>query len=1429
MDLPQNRRPRPSLAIFDPLASIDITLLPPIPSTPPSVSPSSGHARYFLLDSTPLAIPHGRQIGGTGLASFLPDTNTIIQKPGKLVDIVTPMPIVGRTLHSSATRPRDVVPPSGGDDRVDTVSAVRSVDMILEEEEEEEQPQTMNQCSNEYVVGIQDDPLHSRKTAGLLEREGDDQVRITPIQEEELYSETPTTALRFPERRDTASLDSGDRFLSLSPSRSSSTTQEAVAAAPQVETTLGVASEPVPASPQKTMHTPLRVQQVKNDVNDNPYALPQASPQANEIYTANSDTPVPTPSASTRASNSEGDTSRFPALCSHPDRGDKKAGGTTTSVMTVDLMDEDQSFMEAMMMGNSFSPSSSPSANDDTVIILSGAGVEVHSPQRMAAGGGDIEATSMMGRWKGEGRAMDLPTTTDSSSSIVRSTHGEEQRMPDSGVRTNGGATGDGKTSVNGFGSVLAGMAEYEATITRPHPIVDNDQNANDAEERRNSGHLTENSMRLGVNNGVTVMVSKASDSPSSLATLDSRQAHKERHSSLMATTSRLDNGLLAVHRQPLTTAAGEEGDISTIFPSSPSIKRYMNTQRAEERARTHVRSRSTVPGSSLFRSHLDDADTSRLDMVDLSDLRKPTQIDGAGRNVAEESVAFLDTSMMVHQPRRPRQHQHRERELDRSTIYPSSPAVKRNMEQCSMTVDLLRDDIGLGDLGTMDSRLEQSVMMSSLETRNGTRSEMLAPLVENRYLATTASSSGSRSTTRPTATSSTHDTDGDTWKPTKDDDKVDTGDQTLDIGALIKKTSRKLASDMRIADSTISGSDFLGLGDSRSGNGGSRGERPEMSMLLDIESPFKPRAREGDSRFDVREGRRADETTFAPVVKVDEESYYDLLGDDNTFMKEVGDVTVGGETLMISPVKGNILPPALLNRAPPAASSHPAARSNFQFKVPELPRGFSPSRSSGSNSAAHKTSPSTSPVRQSRALPETSRRLSPVRATPTSDAYSLPPVTPARLDRIDKASTTRKFVPTSTKTTATPRSTAGSEYRRPTVPDHSSVGLLPPRTPLAERGYGPQSAKKTSTSSVTSVLHETHGRAINTRDPTKLVDLPKSGTTIKRSATLNDFTPVKNRETQVESTVAAKRYPVDHARTRTDASSLSRNHLASTSSGVHKRPTTVSTSPSRIGRMPNPTTATATSRPSQIRLPGQGLRQVSGQQEAENPDARSRKQAMSPDKLIKGTSLPRTEGIARRPSPPRMRTGFRPTPTQREGSTLMPERSTDRQKVAIPSRSQSSVALAAASRSGSSTSIATARSSGLPPRSSASSSSNQSRVSSQPAPRFPLNAGARIPAASAASLAGKTTTGLPRPTGGVRPNTNQIGSSATSIVRPGSTASNISNGRVAAPLAARPSTTTTSSTYRRTGIVTNQGLVAPKREITDVPTRIERPRQQAR
>ena len=90
-----------------------------------------------------------------------------------------------------------------------------------------------------------------------------------------------------------------------------------------------------------------------------------------------------------------------------------------------------------------------------------------------------------------------------------------------------------------------------------------------------------------------------------------------------------------------------------------------------------------------------------------------------------------------------------------------------------------------------------------------------------------------------------------------------DKGDQTVELGALIKKTSRKLTLDYA-ADVTTS----LAPKERTS-----RSKPPhDMSMLMDTQSPFKPR--EGNA----------------------EESYYDLLAGDNTFMQQVQQAGVQDE-----------------------------------------------------------------------------------------------------------------------------------------------------------------------------------------------------------------------------------------------------------------------------------------------------------------------------------------------------------------------------------------------------------------------------------------------------------------------------------------------------------------------------------------------------
>lgn len=781
---------------------------------------------------------------------------------------------------------------------------------------------------------------------------------------------------------------------------------------------------------------------------------------------------------------------------------------------------------------------------------------------------------------------------------------------------------GEGGGRKHGFGNVLAGMAAYEASIGRQMA------------SQESQGEVSE----------VQIVVSKASDSPSVVSAVP---GSPRRHA------PRPNSNLLAV--------ADQTGDVSTLFPSSPSIKRYMNTQ-------TH---RASAPST----------DDSRLDMVDLSDLRS-APID---RRIADES----DTTTI-------------QADLDRSTIYPSSPAVRRNMAHSTM--DLMRDV----QEEEMDSRLEQSVYHGK-----GKQRETARPDIDS---FPTASSSSAV----PESPARRH------RRPRQDDGA---GDQTMDLGAMIKRTSRKLTTDC--GDTT-----FLAPSSSAGGRGAL-----DQSMLIDIQSPFKP----------ARGGKKREV----------EESYYDLMGGDNTFMKQMEDVTIGDDryvydrritvvcvlTLYYSPIKGNILPPVLQSRHPIVTSSN-----EFVFKIPELPSKISPKKASEASSIP------TSPTTPRAALPLVTRNTSPIRSAPASGTLS----TPAR--SIQTSATTRTlFTPSTTRVPA-----SGSTHTRHLSSDYRSTTALPPRTPLAERGFGPQSAKKVSSSSISSVLGETDGRSVNIRAQTST----GSGG-MKRSATMNDFTPVKHERSANNDETPRGRFAIGHARSPSDSAAGAKPSSTTIPSG-HKRSSTIS-SPSRYPHAKEPTVPGATSR---VRLPGQGLRQVSAQGKVDDPDARTRKQAMSPEKLLQRVSRP-TAAPQASASPSRTRTGFRPVPSQQSA----PPRAVGSSSSALgsaPGQPRTSTARMPTSRTRSSSSMLTARSSGLPSRTSTTTSI------SRPAPKSAVpaqssSAATRMPAPSA-TMAGRAANGLPRPTSTFRPRSTVPAPVGTA--RPSSTSCAATKSRLVAPTA---------------------------------------------
>ncbi|KAJ9095070.1 hypothetical protein QFC20_006758 [Naganishia adeliensis] len=832
-------------------------------------------------------------------------------------------------------------------------------------------------------------------------------------------------------------------------------------------------------------------------------------------------------------------------------------GFTTINGDVSDLMGDDKSFMDAMMR----SPSDSAEAESTRQV----------GTERRAGPESPVKG-------KGKPRAVDS----------VR------EETPDS----------EGGGRRHGFGSVLAGMAAYEASIGRQ------------VASQESQGEVSE----------VQIVVSKASDSPSVVSAVP---GSPRRHA------PRPNSNSLAV--------ADQTGDVSTLFPSSPSIKRYMNTQ-------TH---RASAPSM----------DDSRLDMVDLSDLRS-AQID---RRIADES----DTTTL-------------QADLDRSTIYPSSPAVRRNMARSTM--DLMRDV----QEEEMDSRLEQSVYHGK-----GKQRETARPDIDS---FPTASSSSAV----PESPARRH-------RRSRQDDGA--GDQTMDLGAMIKRTSRKLTTDY--GDTT-----FLAPSSSAGGRGAL-----DQSMLIDIQSPFKP----------ARGGKKREV----------EESYYDLMGGDNTFMKQVEDVTIGDD----SPIKGNILPPVLQSRHPIVTSSN-----DFVFKIPELPSKISPKKASEASSIP------TSPTTPRAALPLVTGNTSPIRSAPASGTLS----TPTR--SVQRSATTRTlFTPSTTRVSA-----SGSTHTRHLSSDYRSTTALPPRTPLAERGFGPQSAKKVSSSSISSVLGETDGRSVNIRAQTST----GSGG-MKRSATMNDFTPVKHERSANNDETPRGRFAIGHARSPSDSAAGAKPGSTTIPSG-HKRSSTIS-SPSRYAHAKEPTVPGATSR---VRLPGQGLRQVSGQGKVDDPDARTRKQAMSPEKLLQRVSRP-TAAPQASASPSRTRTGFRPVPSQQSA----PPRAVGSSSSALgsaPGQPRTSTARMLTSRTGSSSSMLTARSSGLPSRTSTTTSI------SRPAPKSAVpaqssSAATRMPAPSA-TMAGRAANGLPRPTSTFRPRSTVPAPVGTA--RPSSTSSAATKSRLVAPTA---------------------------------------------
>ncbi|KAJ9093809.1 hypothetical protein QFC19_008186 [Naganishia cerealis] len=1431
-----HRGPRPSLAIFDPLEAVDISRLPPLPSTPPpaqtiavvapSLYPIDGEENADdcqtrsrdLIGWTPMfkgPLVHRQEENVERHTTFDGERLMIDSLgKGKLVDIATPMP-AGRTLpppslpgnvlepgnDNTAVRPLVIVEEYTGIDK-DTFNTVASLASdSIQSPVREESPESGWPSTLEMQVSS---PMG---TSAIQQVE---EIPSVDVHEVNMNEKSPTTTSTIPPSImvSAISVNPDSVLLEQEPSppvsRSSASNETPLAASISTPSMTGNESLLIP---------PRRITMTTNSslpVVDQHHFQPDLESQGG-------DTTFPM---------NDAESSRLPILFPP---GSDQANATLSAGLgdATNLMDDDKSFMNAMMM---------PSLSDATAMMVE---EETQEGTRRSGKENFCETppTTTTVKGTGKGRAMDRVTLPRIAA------HAEAVRKEE-GPSMQGDGMGGAGTGKHKFGSVLAGMAEYEAATLKGRPDI---MAAEDGRKRRQEEELSQ-----GGDAVLQVVLSEPSGAPfvfcdptgrnvgPSVLPLfpglsPSKSSHLHSETYTMSTTAAIrSNDLLSVPGSNQTSTAAA-GDISTLFPSSPSIKKYMNAQRAQvRRAGKQAGSSSSDLMSSGVEMHNanNDDDASRLNLGDLSDLCAEKMDDRFSNREAEDTILLNTSTTQTFHPHNHSHHPAHHHHADRSTIYPSSPAVKRNMAQDYMLVDLVRDVIALEDLETLDRTLEQSVCVreSAGQGASGKAAAVaIAGSASGRHVAT-SSSSLSLTATRQTGTSlSANEIERVTCRAP--DGEKDIGDQTLDIGALIKKTSRKLTSDM-IAESTFC-APSLGLGFSGADDRG----RGDMSMLLDTKSPFKPTGRL-DMSSSVFGNRRTKGKLLASVGD-DDESYYDLLASDDTFMKEVGDMTIGGDTLMFSPTKGNILPPALLNRAASAASSQ-MAHEDFQFKIPELPRGLLPNRAS--NSAASTRIPPSSPTRSSHALPHHPTHLSPVRTTITP-AHNLPPF-PARTDNGGRTFHTSKFIPSSaTRTSATPNPTVGTDYKRPLGLDYRSTTILPPRTPLAERGYGPQSAKKASASSLATVLSEADGRSLNVRNPTKGLATPKDSTVLKRSATLSDFSPIKHRATdddEVKRTATKQRNPSDHTRTRSDVAVSNRpagDHEAS-ATDAHKLPSTmIHSSPSRISRVPGTTTALA--RPSQIRLPGQGLRQVSGQQEAENPDSRSRKQAMSPDKLLKGMSLTRTDGITRRAtSPPGIRSaGFKPTPSQRDGTTQGTDKPTGRERLGMPSRSKPSVIVPPPSRSGgSNASTATARSSYLPPRTSASSSSSSvvPRLSSQTTTR-PLSvniAGGRISAVvPAASLAGRTSTGLPRPTTAglmaARRLGSNMGSSATAaVIRPGSTTSVASNGRVTHSVS-RSRTAAAFSAGEAIMFGSGKvGVVPPKRGTADGREKLERPRQ---
>lgn len=331
-----------------------------------------------------------------------------------------------------------------------------------------------------------------------------------------------------------------------------------------------------------------------------------------------------------------------------------------------------------------------------------------------------------------------------------------------------------------------------------------------------------------------------------------------------------------------LLFAPDQAGEVSTVLPSSPSIKRYLATTRSG--TMNQISGREGI------------VDETRLDMVDLADLRSTTVDD---RTIDDEEDALKPAREVI---------------LDQSTIYPSSPAVRRNMMRGG-------EDLMRADMPEVDRRLDQSLYLSPTKAKGkapGREAHGIARGSGKDEFDPTTTSVMDQSTIYPSspavrrnmmrvgedlihadmpevdprldqsiyirpdkgkqrdvgqagvpafASGPPRPSRSPTKRTRTQDQGLESGDQTMDIGAMIKKTSRKLTSDC--ADMTF----VAPVSRTTTMTGSGRGQH-DMSMLMDTQSPFKR-----------REGINGDGSA--------EESFYDLLAGDNTFMKQVEQVTI--------------------------------------------------------------------------------------------------------------------------------------------------------------------------------------------------------------------------------------------------------------------------------------------------------------------------------------------------------------------------------------------------------------------------------------------------------------------------------------------------------------------------------------------------------